>query len=74
MRENRIAEGLAHFESASAIHPDEPSAWLYRGRVLAQTGRSNEARLLLEQARPQVRDASAIDAALRQLNTTGNLQ
>ena len=74
MRQTRTEDGLAHFARANEIHPQEPSAWLYRARVLAQLGRLEEARLLLSQAVPKVRDASTLETALGQLNTTGTLQ
>jgi len=74
MRETDTEEGLQHFARANEIHPEEPSAWLYRARVLAQLGRLEEAKLLLSQAIPRVRDASTLEPALAQLNQTGSLQ
>jgi Tfp pilus assembly protein PilF len=71
MRQGNADEGLAHFADANEIHPQEAGAWLYRSRVLAQQGKVNEARLLLEQARGQVEDKTALESAIQQLNTTG---
>ena len=68
MRQGHADEGLAHFADANRIHPQEAGAWLYRARVLAQQGKVNEARLMLEQARGQVADKTALETAIQQLN------
>ncbi len=71
MREAHIEEGIAHFARANEIHPAESAAWLYRAQALAQAGKSNEARLLLEQARERVTDPAALESALHQLQAPG---
>jgi spermidine synthase len=71
MRQGKTDEGLAHFAEANRVRPKEASAWLYRASALGQLGKVNEARLLLEQARGQVTDATALESALRQLDTRG---
>jgi spermidine synthase len=74
MRMQRIDDGIDAFARASAIHPNEAGAWLYRARALAQVGKVNEARMLLSQARGHVTDAAAIDATLKQFDTPGTTQ
>jgi spermidine synthase len=69
MRQGNFDDGIGWFARANEIHPKEASAWVYRARALAQTGRANEARLLLDQARGQVSDAAALDAARQQLDS-----
>jgi spermidine synthase len=73
MRQNDPERGLALFERASTVRPQESGAWVYRARALAMAGRTNEARLVLDQARSQVTDRVAIETALQQLATTGTI-
>ncbi len=65
--------GLAYFERANKVRPREAGAWVFRARALALLGRTNEARLILDQARGQVSDRAAVDAALNQLTTMGTI-
>jgi Tfp pilus assembly protein PilF len=73
LRQGDPARGLAYFERASAVRPQESSAWVYRARALALAGRGSEARLVLDQAMSRVTDRAAIETALQQLATTGTI-
>ncbi len=73
LRNGDPADGIAAFERANQVRPREAGAWVFRARALALTGRTNEARLVLDQALAQVSDRAAVQTAITQLATTGTI-
>ena len=73
MRDGNTEDGLSQFERATTVRPDEADAWLYRARALAQMGRADEARLVLDQGRKVASEPATLNAAYQQLNATGSL-
>ena len=67
MESSRPEEALGHFRAVIDLEPDQPSAWLDRGRVLGRLQRYADQRAHLEAATARLPDHAALKRELARL-------